>query len=145
VIAVDTNLLVYAHRGGLPAHRAARAALEEAAASSSGWGIPQTCAAEFWSIVTHPASQGRPSTPSEAAGFINALTTTGGAHLWQPGPGFAGWLLRAAEVRGIHGPRIFDLQIAATAAEAGASEIWTHDQGFVAVPGLRVRDPFARI
>ena len=27
---------------------------------------------------------------------------------------------------------------------AGASEIWTHDQGFVTVPGLRVWDPFAR-
>ena len=136
MIAVDTNLLVYAHRSGLPEHRAARTALEQVAASSSGWGIPQTCV---------PPSAGRPSTPSEAAGFINALTTTGGGHLWQPGPGFAGRLLQAAEARGIHGPRIFDLQIALTAVEAGASEIWTHDQGFVTVPGLRVRDPFARI
>ena len=91
-----------------------------------------------------PASPSCPS-PSEAAGFINALTTTGGGHLWQPGPGFPGRLLQAAEARGIHGPRIFDLQIALTAVEAGASEIWTHDQGFVTVPGLRVRDPFARI
>lgn len=143
MIAVDTNLLVYAHRRGLPEHRAARAALERAAASSSGWGIPQTCVAEFWSVVTHPASTGRPSTPSEAAGFINALTATGGGHLWQPGPGFAGRLLQAAEDRGIQGPRIFDLQIALTAVEAGAGEIWTHDQGFVTLPGLRVRDPFA--
>ena len=66
MIAVDTNLLVYAHRGGLPEHRAARAALEQVAASSSGWGIPQTCTAEFWSIVTHPASTGRPSTNSRS-------------------------------------------------------------------------------
>jgi len=84
-------------------------------------GAEQDPLATIRSIVTHPASAGRPSTPSEAAGFINALTTTGGGHLWQPGPGFAGRLLQAAEARAIHGPRIFDLQIALTAVEAGAS------------------------
>ena len=59
------------------------------------------------------------------------------------GARLAGRLLQAAEDRGIQGPRIFDLQIALTAVEAGAGEIWTHDQGFVTLPGLRVRDPFA--
>jgi predicted nucleic acid-binding protein len=35
VIALDTNLLVYAHRSGTPKHRAARAAIERAAASDA--------------------------------------------------------------------------------------------------------------
>jgi predicted nucleic acid-binding protein len=63
------------------------------------------------------------------------------AHLWEPGAGFADRLLRAAAERGVRGARIFDLQIALTAVEAGAREIWTHDRDFVSVPGLRVRDP----
>jgi predicted nucleic acid-binding protein len=42
---------------------------------------------------------------------------------------------------GIRGPRIFDLQIGMIALENGARELWTHDAGFVAVPGLKVRDP----
>jgi predicted nucleic acid-binding protein len=42
---------------------------------------------------------------------------------------------------GIRGARIFDLQIALTAVEHGAREIWTHDQDVLSLPGLRVRDP----
>jgi predicted nucleic acid-binding protein len=41
----------------------------------------------------------------------------------------------------VRGPRIFDLQIALTAFDNGATEIWTHDRGFVAFPGLAVHDP----
>jgi len=43
----------------------------------------------------------------------------------------------------VQGPRIFDLQIALTAFENGATEIWTHDRNFLSLPGLRVRDPFS--
>ena len=39
--------------------------------------------------------------------------------------------------------RLFDLQIALTAVENGAREIWTHDRNFLSLPGLRVRDPLA--
>jgi uncharacterized protein len=140
LIAIDTNLLVYAHRTALPEHGAARRALERAACDAGGWGITLASVAEFWSVATHPAALGRPSTPREAASFVDALTKAG-AHLWQPGPGFTDRLLRAATQRSMRGARIFDLHIALTAVEAGAREIWTHDSGFVSVPGLRVRDP----
>jgi hypothetical protein len=45
MIAIDTNLLIYAHRGGVPEHREARAAIEQAANSGRGWGIasPSGC------------------------------------------------------------------------------------------------------
>jgi toxin-antitoxin system PIN domain toxin len=143
VIAVDTNLLVYAHRAGAPQHEAARRVLERAAGDRSGWGFALASLAEFWSIVTHPAAAGRPSTPSEASGFVQSLLETGGAQLWQPGPGFGDRMLALAVARGIRGPRIFDLQIALTAMEHGAREMWTHDRSFLPLPGLRVRDPLA--
>jgi predicted nucleic acid-binding protein len=44
---------------------------------------------------------------------------------------------------GVVGPRVFDLQIAMTALDHGATEMWTHDAGFVRLPGLPVRDPLA--
>gem|GEM_PF-7044891 len=50
MIAVDTNLLVYAHRAGCPEHAAARRAIEEAANDTEGWGIPSSCLFEFWSV-----------------------------------------------------------------------------------------------
>jgi hypothetical protein len=141
LIAVDTNLLIYAHRASMPEHRAARRSLERAARSEKGWGVTQASLGEFWAVVTHPASSGRPSTGAEAAGFLFALLRDGGAQLWGPGPGFGERLLRLAAEVDVRGVRVFDLQIALTAFENGADEIWTHDRGFVSLPGLRVRDP----
>ncbi|MBN2496864.1 MAG: PIN domain-containing protein [Deltaproteobacteria bacterium] len=141
VIAVDTNLLVYAHRSRAPEHEAAREALQLAAEDPDGWGIPLPCLAEFWTVVTHPRSIGRPSTPEEAAGFVRALIRSGGATIWQAVTGFSGRLLRAAEQASVSGARMFDLQIALLAAEAGAHEIWTHDRHFCTVPGLTLHDP----
>lgn len=141
MIAIDTNLLVYAHRSALPEHRAARRALERAARADAGWGISQTSLVEFWSVVTHPASAGRPSTPDEASAFLTRLQHDGGAQFWTPAPGFGERLLRLATGLGVVGTRIFDLQIGLVAFDNGASEIWTHDRRFVAPPGLRVHDP----
>lgn len=139
MIAIDTNLLVYAHRERTPQHARARKAIE-AAAASGGWGISATVLPEFWSVVTHPASEGRPSTPAEAAAFVRALTDAG-AMIWLHGPGFGERLLQVASDLAVSGPRIFDLQIALAAFEGGATELWTHDAAFITVPGLRVSDP----
>ena len=143
MIALDTNLLVYAHRAGLPQHRAARRVLERAAGLSTGWGISHPSLAEFWAVVTHPAASGRPSTGAEASAFIRALVRDGGARLWLPGPGFGERLIQVAADLNIRGPRVFDLQIALTALDNGAHELWTHDRDFVSVPRLRVLDPLA--
>jgi uncharacterized protein len=141
VIALDTNLLVYAHRARVPEHRAARKAIEQAAASE-GWGIAVPSLPEFWAVVTHPDAAGRPSSPEQASAFIRALAAAG-AEIWLPGPGFGDRLLRIAHDLGVSGPRIFDLQIALVAFESGATELWTHDRAFVKIPGLAVRDPLA--
>ena len=140
MIAIDTNLLVYAHRTATPEHRRAQRAIEQAAAAGEGWGFAQTTVAEFWSLVTHPAAAGRPSQPREAAGFIGALVDAG-AEIWTAGADFGTRLTQTAADLHVTGVRIFDLQIALTVFEAGARAIWTHDASFVAVPGLRVVDP----
>ena len=72
-----------------------------------------------------------------------SLLVAAGAAIWLPGPGFGERLLQVARDLDVSGPRIFDLQIALTAFEGGATEIWTHDADFVSVPGLRVHDPLA--
>ena len=137
MIALDTNLLVYAHRSAVAEHRAARRALTRARRHAGGWGFSLAVAFEFWSVVTHPAAAGRPSTPDEAARFVSALTTAG-AELWMPGAGFGPRLAQLAVERSVVGPRIFDLQIALMAFEGGATELWTADRRFASVPGLPV-------
>lgn len=139
MIALDTNLLVYAHRSATSEHRAAKAAIERAAASDA-WGFAGPVVAEFWSVVTHPASRGRPSTPDEALRFLAALEDAG-AHVWSPGVGFGVRLAQVAADLRVSGNRVFDLQIALCAFEGGAREIWSHDARFLTIPGLRLVQP----
>ena len=140
MIAIDTNLLVYAHRAMLPEHAHAKQAIEAAAAHRTGWGISYPCIAEFWMVVTHHSTAGAASRPSQAAAFLAELFRAG-AVVFYPGAGFAERFAGVAAKRGIQGARIFDLQIAEIAREGGATEIWTHDRAFVSVSGLKVRDP----
>jgi uncharacterized protein len=141
MIAIDTNLLVYAQRRHTPEHRAARRAIERASADRRGWGIPLSCIAEFWCVVTHPASSGGPSPAKEARAFLHELMANGGANVWTPGTGFWERLTQLASDMKIAGARVFDLQIALIALENGATELWSHDRGFGVLPGLVLRDP----
>jgi hypothetical protein len=141
MIAIDTNLLVYAHRSRAPQHRASRRAIERAAGQGR-WGFALASLAEFWAVVTHPSAEGRPSSPDEAASYLDALAAFG-AEVWEPRDGFAGRLMQLATDLDISGPRVFDLQIALTAFERGATQLWTLDARFVKMPGLRVVNPVA--
>lgn len=143
MIALDTNLLVYAHRRGTAEHAAAQHAIEDACSSRRGCGLPEQVIAEFWSVVTHPASAGGPSRPEDAAAFLRALEDDGGVVVLTPGPGFGARLVQTAQDLDVRGPRVFDLQIALCALDGGATELWTRDERFVKVPGLRLRDPLA--
>jgi predicted nucleic acid-binding protein len=140
VIALDTNLLVYAHRAAVLEHRAARKAIEKALNDPRGCGVSLPCIAEFWSIVTHPLARGGASKPVQASKFIASLQQAE-MRLWMPGEGFADRLIEAAVDLSLGGARIFDLQIALIAIENGAEEIWSHDRNFLKLKGLRVHDP----
>lgn len=140
MIAIDSNLLIYAHRSAAAQHRAARNAIEAALNTPGGCGITMPSVAEFFSIVTHPTATGRPSPPEAAVEFLASLRA-GGVQDLAPGPGFATRLVRMAADLGVTGVRIFDLQIGLCALDSGAAELWTHDRGFVKIPGLAIHDP----
>ena len=141
MIAVDTNLLVYALRSGVDQHGAARAAIERAAASPRGWGVALQSIAELWMVVTHPSAAGGPASSAVVALFLERLREDAGMQVFEPRPGFTTRLVDLATTLEVAGPRIFDLQIGLTAWEAGARELWTHDRRFRAPPQLRVVDP----
>ena len=143
MIALDTNLLIYAHRENAPQHERAHAAVLEALSDPRGWGICAPTVAEFWSIVTNPKHPGVPSSSAVVTHFLHYLITEGHGHIWTPGPGFGQRLMRWAASLKVRGKKIFDLQIAVIAYEHGAHEIWTHDRNFVSVPGVKVRDPLS--
>jgi predicted nucleic acid-binding protein len=123
MIALDTNILIYAHRtGGVPEHRAAKRLIEELAESTGGWCIPFPCVAEFWAVVTHPAFTGRPSRPREARQFLNNLVTAG-AKILYPRMGAMEHLAELAVRLDVQGARIFDLQIGLICQDSGALDL----------------------
>ena len=140
VIALDTNILVYAHRQGAPEYSKAWIAIERASQDQRGWGVPLQVITEFWAISTNP-SRPDASRPSEAADFINSLINETEMKVWFPLEGFSERLIELATQMGRRGVAIYDLQIALIAIDAGASELWTHDRNFVRLPELRVHDP----
>ena len=66
MIAVDTNILVYAHREDSEWHQIAYQRLAELAEGRTAWAIPWPCVHEFLAIVTH-AKIFAPPTPLERA------------------------------------------------------------------------------
>lgn len=66
MIAVDTNILVYAHRSEVPQHEVAWSALKAIWSAGHGWGLPWPCVHEFLAVVTNPKAYRIP-TPKEVA------------------------------------------------------------------------------
>lgn len=143
MIAVDTNILVYAHRRQAPQSQAARAVLADLAAGRGGWSIPWPCIHEFIGIVTHPKIFPVPSTLDQALEQVEAWWDSGTLTLLAEDT--ATWpvlrtLLRSGDVVG---PRVHDAKIAAICLAHGVRELWTADRDFGRFPRLRARNPLA--
>ena len=72
VIAIDTNILVYAHREESEWHVRAAAAVAQLAESTREWAIPWPCLHEFLAIVTHPRIFRTPTPLELAVGQVDA-------------------------------------------------------------------------
>lgn len=139
MIAIDTNVLVYAHREGTAEHESAFEVLSEAVQRPEGAGIALASIAEYWSVVTDSRHPGGASSNAAAVAFIDYLLKEWSMTIWTPSAGFGERLMRWASSLRVKGTRIFDLQIAVTCIEHGAREIWTYDRHFTAPPGIRVK------
>ena len=66
MVAVDTNILVYAHRADSSWHQRALEVVTELAEGGSAWAIPWPCVWEFFLITTHPRIYNPPSSIDDA-------------------------------------------------------------------------------
>ena len=138
MIAVDTNILVYAHRQELPQHSAARARLIRLAEGDVPWGIPVFCLGEFIRVVTHPRLFDPPHTIDEACRALERVLESPSLRILNPVERF--WPLLAEAVREAEaiGNLVFDAQLAALCRESGVSALLTEDRDFDRFPNLRV-------
>jgi len=144
VIAVDTNILVYAHRTESPWHAAASKAVTSLAEGRARWALPWPCVHEFFSIVTHPRIYS-PPTPTERA--LDQIDAWLESPTVEPiGEDLGYWpILRAALTAGkVEGPRVHDARIAAICALHGVRELWSADRDFARFPSLHAVNPLQK-
>ena len=141
MIAVDTNLLVYAHRSEAEWHDRAAARIRELAEGRSPWAIPWPCIHEFLAIATHPRIWDPPSPTEAAQDQVEAWLESPGLELLAEGADHWSILRSLLEAGRIAGPRVHDARIAALCLAHGVRELWTADRDFSRFPSLTATNP----
>lgn len=140
LIAVDTNILVYAHREDSPFHQAAFERLAELAGTGNvvdSWPY----VSEFLAIVTHPRIYAPPTPLSRALDQVDAWVGSPTLVLWAESTSH--WPeLRALLAGGrVAGAQVQDARIAALCREHGVRELWSADHDFNRFTGLVIVNP----
>lgn len=141
MIAVDTNLLVYAHREDAELHDRADACVTGLAEGATRWAIPWPCLHEFFAIATHPRIYDPPTPLDAAIEQVGAWLEAPHLELLAEVPGY--WEVLTGLVRAgrIAGAAVHDARIAALCLHHGIDELWTADRDFGRFTALRVRNP----
>jgi toxin-antitoxin system PIN domain toxin len=141
MIAVDSNILVYAHREDSPMHAPALECVVGLAEGRTPWAIPWPCLHEFLAVVTHPRIYSPPTPLDLAVDQVEAWLESPSLVLLAEDEAY--WpRLRTLILAGqVAGPKIHDARIAAICLQHGIVELWTIDRDFSRFPGLKVRNP----
>ena len=130
MIAVDTNVLVYARRAELSMHDLAMAALKRLAEGDAPWALPIFCIPEFIRVVTHSKLFAPPTKVAAATQFIEHLLESPTVRLLLPTESFLPLFANIVDEYGASGNLVFDAQIAALCIQSGARTILTEDRDF---------------
>lgn len=142
MIAIDTNILVYAHRFDSDVNNEAAALVTGYVEGDEQWAIPWHCCAEFLSIVTNRRIWPRNTTPTEEAWRqLRVWASSPSVRLLAETEAFLAVFDRIANQPRITGGRVHDARIAAICIANGVSEFLTRDRDFAHFPELRTRDP----
>jgi uncharacterized protein len=141
MIAVDTNLLIYAHRTDSPFHKQAIASIESLAGSKSSWAIPWPCIHEFFAIVTHPRIYAPPTPAEIALATIDSWLAAPNLVLLGEAESHWGFLHKLLLTRNLKGAQVHDAKIAAICLSHGIDLLWTADRDFSRIPELKCSNP----
>lgn len=139
MIAVDTNVLIYAHRAEMALHETSAAAVRRLATSAAAWAIPWPCLHEFLSVVTHPRIFVPPSSIEEALDQISAWASSPSLVLIGESRQHLSTLTALVKSARIGGPRVRDARVAAICLDHGVRALVTQDRDFSRFPSLRTR------
>jgi hypothetical protein len=141
LIAVDTNVLVYAHRRDSAWHTPAADCLTALAEGRAPWAIPWPCVHEFYAVVTHPRIYRPPTRPAQAIDQIEAWLESPSVVLLAEGESYWPALKVMLDGAQIAGPVIHDARVAGLCRIHGVRELWTADRDFSRFGDLRTHNP----
>jgi toxin-antitoxin system PIN domain toxin len=141
MIAVDTNILIYAHREDSQWHDTANKSVVSLAEGRNLWAIPWPCIHEFLAIATHPKIFAPPTPRAAAIDQVEAWLESPGLVLLVEMEGYWQQLCKMVKAGRISGGQIHDARIAALCQLHGVEELWSADRDFSRFPGLKVRNP----
>jgi len=144
MIAVDTNVLVYAHRREAREHAIASRQLSELAAGSEPWAIPWPCVYEFFSVVTNRRIwKDAASTPAQAWRQIEAWLASPSLRLLSETDDFSSVLAPLLNRPRVTGAVVHDARIVGLCLAHGVETLLTRDRDFSIFHELRTGNPFA--
>lgn len=141
MIAVDTNILVYAHRRDAEFHVAAAECIKTLAEGRPSWAIPWPCLHEFFAVVTHPKIFDPPSTREQAIVQLDGWLESPTVSLLGEPRGYWSQLKTILATSKVVGPMVHDARIAALCEAQGVHELWSADRDFGRFSSPRVRNP----
>jgi toxin-antitoxin system PIN domain toxin len=144
VIAVDTNILVYAHRKDSSFHAAALRHLVGLANGPAPWAIPWPCLHEFLGIVTHPRVYVPPTPLPSALDQLEAWLEAPTLVLLSESQEYWAVLRAVVSAGRVTGSRIHDARIAALCMHHQVAELWSADRDFSRFSELTVVNPLNR-
>lgn len=144
MIAVDTHLLVYAHREDSPWHDVAAEAVQRLAEGKTAWAIPWPCLHEFIAIVTHPRIWAPPTPQAEAIDQVEAWLESPSLHLLGESTAYWPELRASLEDARALGPLVHEARVAALCRMHGVRELWAVDRDFGRFSSIAVRNPLGR-
>jgi toxin-antitoxin system PIN domain toxin len=143
MLALDTNILVYAHRREAAEHAVARALVGELATGAEPWAIPWPCAYEFFSVVTNVRIWKREaSTPKQAWEQLQAWFAAPSLHMLAETDALADILAELVQRPRVRGPVIHDARVVAICLAHGVDKLVSRDRDYSLFPELRVENPF---
>ena len=142
MLAVDTNVLVYAADSDSQFHRPCREWLERQRSRPDAWYTTWPILYEFLRVTTHPRVMRRPWSAPAASRFVEALLGSPGLTVLvstQRHADVAGNVLK--ELPHLAGNLFHDAHTAILLREHGIRRICTRDTDFNRFPFLEVIDP----
>lgn len=139
MIAVDTNVLVYAHREEMAQHAVASDALRSLAEGDEPWAVPVFVLGEFLRVVTHPRIFSPPSSRGDATDAVNAVLASPTVQVLESGPRYWPLLQAAMDEGDATGNLVLDAEIVAVCREHGVSELLSADRDFRRFPSIGLR------